>query len=226
MLFGDSHADHWLPALKAVAESEGWRLHTLTHSGCDMVFAPQWWQNGGRYLDECDTWAEKALDRLGEISPNATLVVTSVTEDEYVDGTWTEPVKRFYEALVERGGAVMTMRSTPRPALDLPNCLSRAAWRGEGPEACAFPRRSPLRGCHRGASRRRRQHSRGSSAEHERGRVRNRDMPAGRRRRREVQGPEPLYGHVCCFARPALADSLRRSGFIVAPTAAAQRTPR
>ncbi|MEP0548282.1 MAG: acyltransferase family protein [Rhodothermales bacterium] len=147
LLLGDSHADHWLPAMTLAAELEGWHLVTLTHSGCDMVDTREWSDTLGRFHDECSIWRDKTVVRVGELSPALVVVSSAATEDEYADGTWSEPTTAFYRRVAavsaEAGGRVVHLRDTPRPGFALPACLSRKTWRGDGTEACAFSRESP-----------------------------------------------------------------------------------
>ena len=54
VLTGDSHAVHWFPALQEVAQEHGWRLITITKSGCpfaDVFIAP-----GNAKSIACSTW--------------------------------------------------------------------------------------------------------------------------------------------------------------------------
>lgn len=70
VLFGDSHAMQWGPAMIELARRRGWRLHTLLRAGCpiaDVVFSPN-----------CARWREKALRRIERIGPRHVIVSTSV----------------------------------------------------------------------------------------------------------------------------------------------------
>ena len=63
VLFGDSHAAHWFPALERIASEERWRLVSLTKSGCPSVdVAIRDLRIGRRYV-ECETWRHNSLAR-------------------------------------------------------------------------------------------------------------------------------------------------------------------
>ena len=54
VLFGDSHAAHWFPALEAVATRKRWQLISLTKSGCPAVAFPTFNRQLKRDYIECD----------------------------------------------------------------------------------------------------------------------------------------------------------------------------
>ena len=64
VLFGDSHAMMWGPAMDVAAKRRGWRLVTLAKQGCTIATAPIYNGPGGREYDECDTWRERTLRRI------------------------------------------------------------------------------------------------------------------------------------------------------------------
>ena len=45
VLIGDGHARHWLPGLEVIAQEEGWRLISVTKSGCNPFDVPSWNSN-------------------------------------------------------------------------------------------------------------------------------------------------------------------------------------
>ena len=73
VLFGDSHAAHWFPALDSVAALRGWKLVNLTKTGCPATSVTV--TNLGRRYFECDAWRARALERIVRLRP--TLVVFS-----------------------------------------------------------------------------------------------------------------------------------------------------
>ena len=67
VLFGDSHAAQWFPALEALATDNGWRLVSLTKSACpSFLFEPQNGSPNGAYI-ECGHWREFAFDRIAAL---------------------------------------------------------------------------------------------------------------------------------------------------------------
>jgi len=77
LLFGDSHAWAWLPALTAIAESRGWDFYAFITTRCpwldDLSVATE-----ARYVERCDTQRQFIRDQLiPSIDPDV-IVVASV----------------------------------------------------------------------------------------------------------------------------------------------------
>jgi hypothetical protein len=105
VLTGDSHAVHWFPALQEVAKERGWRLITITKSGCpfaDVLIAP----GNGKSL-ACSTWRRNAWAKIRSLKPN--LVIASSLDNyrflangnQYSrdDRTWKSGVARSLREL-------------------------------------------------------------------------------------------------------------------------------
>ena len=84
VLFGDSHAAQWLPALDAYARKQGWRLEYHTKSACSPVLLPLWERSLRREYDECFEWREAVMQRLAK-HPPAVLYVGSSRDYEIWD---------------------------------------------------------------------------------------------------------------------------------------------
>ena len=82
VLFGDSHAAQWFPALERVATTEGFRLVSLTKSGCPSVDVALRDLRLGRRYTECEAWRHNALARIKAMKPS--LIVLANASD-YVD---------------------------------------------------------------------------------------------------------------------------------------------
>jgi len=69
VVFGDSHAEMWLPAVLALARRDSWAVRPIVKSGC----TPNSWvdQQG---LSACRTWYRWAVARAHAIHPGITLV--------------------------------------------------------------------------------------------------------------------------------------------------------
>jgi peptidoglycan/LPS O-acetylase OafA/YrhL len=86
VLFGDSHAAMWLPALERIAAERDWRIVPLVKFNCPPVGVTVWDNKLKRAFHECDTWRSAALTRIADLRPSLTFVVTSrgyqVADDE------------------------------------------------------------------------------------------------------------------------------------------------
>ncbi|MDX1541032.1 MAG: acyltransferase family protein [Geminicoccaceae bacterium] len=146
VLFGDSHAAQWFPALEAVAEREGWRLVSLTKAACPALPYAVYLEPLGRTYVECAAWRERALARIAELRPEITIVANSNREWAKDDGLgdlrdeslWLRATRRLLGELAGHTRATVFLRDTRDLPFDAPTCLSRADWQDQSPpEACA-----------------------------------------------------------------------------------------
>ena len=99
VLFGDSHAAQWLPALDRYARERGWRLEYHTKAACSPVLLPLWERSLRREYDECFEWRDAVLRRIAKGDTSVVFVGSS----------------RDYEIL-EGGRAVQTREDPARVA--------------------------------------------------------------------------------------------------------------
>ena len=229
VLLGDSHAHHWLPALVPIAKREGWRLIPLLKSGCAIIDETEWERKLNRPYYECDEWKEAAFSRIAALSPDL-LIATFSVANSFTDEQWVGGTTRTYRTLLDVAPHVVHLRDVPRPNFDVPACLSRAAWR-KAEDRCAFdPSAHPFTYVYELVE----------EGVQTSGAVASLDLSSmvcpgiytGGRCDVERDGMvlyqdrHHLTATFVASLAPALADALRRSGFLEAPTAAAQRTPR
>jgi peptidoglycan/LPS O-acetylase OafA/YrhL len=150
VLFGDSYAAQWFPALHSIAESEGWRLVTLFKAACSPVDASYVYPLIGRRYTECEQWRSSAFERIKEIRPSLVVVGHSAlylgSSPLVSSPTWLDGVGRTLDALHQSGARVVYFRGTPAPSIDVVACLARGAWQSAWlrPSACTFERHAAL----------------------------------------------------------------------------------
>lgn len=142
VLFGDSHATQWFPALEQIAQANGVRLVSLTKTGCPSVVVEPFNDRLARDYVECTAWRERVFDRLQSLKPDV-LVVTNYTHfaGQSADAltVWQQGTQQLLSRLSKSVGKVVLIRDTPRPPFSAPSCLSRAVWRERDPqEVCQF----------------------------------------------------------------------------------------
>lgn len=130
VLIGDSHAGQFFPAVEQAAEDAGWRLIVLTLSACPVVDLPVMYNETlGRSYPECVRWRRDALETVGRIRPQLTIVASTgnyrASQDEWESGT-----RSALERLLGRSERVALVLDPPSAGIDIPACLARAAWRG------------------------------------------------------------------------------------------------
>jgi hypothetical protein len=154
VLFGDSHAAHWFPALDAAASRQHWQLWFWAKSACGYADVREWLPSYRREYTECSAWRRSALDRIAAL-PRVDLVVVGRTisylgellddGDNLLDrqaaaGVWSAGAERTFERLSSAHGPVLLLRDVPRPGFDVPACLSAH----DDPAACSFPQTGHL----------------------------------------------------------------------------------
>ena len=113
VLFGDSHALQYFPALEAIANTRGWRLVHLSKAGCSPVGYPA-----------CRRWREYAFERMAHVERPALVVVGGSTHYR------RRRLARGYELTLRRltqiAPHVAVLRDSPRPPFDVPDCVAAA----------------------------------------------------------------------------------------------------
>jgi peptidoglycan/LPS O-acetylase OafA/YrhL len=145
VLFGDSHAAHWFPALEVIAEADGWRLLTLTKNACPAAALP-FNDPRSHTADECSRWRESAFQRIREIRPDA-VVLGSATNfyGSFTDEEWRHGFEATLGALEASGTRSLVMWGNPSAPHDIPECLSRArVQRRNTDAACTFDAQTAL----------------------------------------------------------------------------------
>jgi hypothetical protein len=74
VLFGDSHAASWFPALDTISKQKHWRLVVLAKAGCPAEEVNV--IRGGGVYTTCAEWRSNAMQRIATLHP-ALVVVTS-----------------------------------------------------------------------------------------------------------------------------------------------------
>ena len=135
VLFGDSHAGNWFPALEAAARDLNWRLVVRIKVSCRPILAPQTVVDPReRPYHECERWHAAVLEELGRERPSF-IVVGGTSNALPADG------ERRMLATLAGSARTVVMRDTPWFPMDSVACLRRR----RGPAACVWPLQS-LRG--------------------------------------------------------------------------------
>ncbi|WP_436536036.1 acyltransferase family protein [Actinoplanes sp. HUAS TT8] len=127
VLFGDSHAGHWFPALDAIAKRKRWRLAVVTKSACPAASVTVTMTALKRTYTECDTWRAAAFDYIASLKPQ--LVVTSsnshsealnVSGDQ--NNAWAQAWATTFKKVA--GAKVVFISDTAWPQGNVPECVS------------------------------------------------------------------------------------------------------
>ncbi|MEU5155968.1 acyltransferase family protein [Glycomyces sp. NPDC021274] len=127
VLYGDSHAGQWFPALRQTAEASGWRLLVMTKANCSVADVREHDSVLGREYTECREWKDDVIDYLGEVEPDVVVaaafdkkdVIADDPDKAWIDG-WVDTVDRLQDV----AGEVYYMADNPDIGEDVPGCLA------------------------------------------------------------------------------------------------------
>lgn len=123
VLFGDSHAAQWFPAMIDIANREGWRLVSLTKSSCPPVDVPR---DVNRDHDhECRSWIDNAVNRINAEEPHLVVAGTHSYGGRFglpLD-VWMDGLARTLSRMT-RAERIVLMGAVPELPEDVPSCLS------------------------------------------------------------------------------------------------------
>jgi peptidoglycan/LPS O-acetylase OafA/YrhL len=109
VLFGDSFAMAWLPAVRAAYEADGWRVHQLTRGECPSIDIEVFRGDKTPY-PECARWRAWAMDTIDQIQPELTILANADTTIDRIASKSTGDTMR---AEVKAGVASVIARVVP-----------------------------------------------------------------------------------------------------------------
>jgi peptidoglycan/LPS O-acetylase OafA/YrhL len=120
VLFGDSHAAQWFPALEQIAEAHGLELVVLTKGGCPnaVVGIPT-----ATLARTCPIWRDAAIAHIAELHP--TLVITSSWAGyPNDDDEWRAGFGKVVGRLMPISDQVVVLGDNPHARAEPAGCLS------------------------------------------------------------------------------------------------------
>ena len=142
VLFGDSHAASWFPAVDATATAKGWDLITLTKAICaPLLGLPEFNPVLDRWFGECDTWRSAVMARLRAERPQVVVLgIARHYQPVYritpYDSRWLTALDGTIRAIEAIGARVVVIGPVPKPPGVVPTCLSMHM---ADASACAVP---------------------------------------------------------------------------------------
>ena len=128
VLYGDSHAAQWFPALIEIANRSGYKLISLTKSACPSVETVRRDQ-GGFKMSRCVQWRENTIKRIQGIKPDV-LIMSSfqyfAQPPQFNNRTqwWNEGQRKLLNQVKNSSPHLIYITDTPHPTRDIPACLS------------------------------------------------------------------------------------------------------
>ncbi|GAM45044.1 acyltransferase [Nocardia seriolae] len=108
---GNSHAEHWIPALQILGEQYHFRVVVYLKMGCPLTVAEEPLYKGQQNPD-CRDWSAEVIDRLGVEHPDFVFTTATRPSDNGGDETPQDYVD-VWSALSDRGLRVIGIRDTP-----------------------------------------------------------------------------------------------------------------
>lgn len=147
IIYGDSVALSWAPAIRAAIEPHGYRVQTLTAAQCPATDA-ETLDDKGKPIPTCATYRAWALDRIVSAQPSIIFASeTGATAERMMSGAtgadaveeWASAVTRTVGRLGESGGRIVLLQPPPGGA-PLDSCATAAST----PSACMVVRSESL----------------------------------------------------------------------------------
>jgi peptidoglycan/LPS O-acetylase OafA/YrhL len=141
VLFGDSHAAEWFPALQEIADAQHWRLATIIKPGCSALSIRE--EVTPQMERVCKEWRRAAFGDIEELRPELVILTSSSrhlgTDANMIEDTrvWEQGARDTFGALAREGEKVRFIRDTPHAEYDVPGCLAQAEW--DGHTQCPAP---------------------------------------------------------------------------------------
>lgn len=142
-VLGDSHALHYVAALRKLAADEGWRVKMVIRTGCppiafDDQIVPLW---DPSLIGSCREWADAAVEHIAADPEVDAVVFSSISREYgYADGTppseqdISESYERTWAPMIDAGKQVLVAADTVfLQQGDVLNCIARADGR---PDPC------------------------------------------------------------------------------------------
>ena len=133
ILYGDSHASMWMPAIDAISRKNGYRVELYAKLACPLVEAPIWSYQLNRTFTECTQWQQQVLPKIKAAKPDI-LIVTDQWKPAVVDGNksdfdtetlWEREFPKALANLNSMSKKLFVIGNNPSMSTDSINCVSK-----------------------------------------------------------------------------------------------------
>lgn len=137
VLFGDSKAAQWFPALSLIAQQEGWRLVSHVKASCPAALVNVYNPYLRRTEWECAQWRNAAIARIEALKPMLVIISSDtgyIKSDARHGGfaaltetQWEEGTEHTLSEFESNHIPSLVIRNSPNERISTPVCLSRVA---------------------------------------------------------------------------------------------------
>ena len=120
VLYGDSHAAQWMPAMEEIALGAGMELVVLTKGGCPTAAVSIATNTLGR---TCPAWRDRVMTFLGELRPEM-VVVTAWHDYDNPDDEWAAGLDATLARVAPTTEHLVVLADTPGASANPQECLS------------------------------------------------------------------------------------------------------
>jgi peptidoglycan/LPS O-acetylase OafA/YrhL len=126
VLFGDSHAQQWLPVMQVIARENNWRLNQFTKAACPVAaLQPRDGRTDPFTKSDCLGWREDSIKAIVALKPKYIVIgslSTYVPDYQEFKTAWDQSLNQ----LRATGAKLIYLRDTPYPSTNIPECVSGA----------------------------------------------------------------------------------------------------
>ena len=128
VLYGDSHAAQWFPALNKLADEKGFKLMNLTKSACPSIAVTRA-SVGAFQMKNCEEWRSSAISRIAVMKPDLVILssfehYSPIGDPRKVEEWWVAGSKKSYQILQPLSPKLIYLLDTPLPERNIPDCLA------------------------------------------------------------------------------------------------------
>ena len=127
VLYGDSHAAQWLPALDIIGKKRSIKIVSLTKSACpsaEVIKKPS-----SQYdADDCQAFRDSSVQRIQKTKPLAVILTgmqpfNAPYSEESARNWWLQGEKVAFDRIKDVTNFSIYLTDTPLPRVDIPDCL-------------------------------------------------------------------------------------------------------
>lgn len=135
VLFGDSHALSWFPAIQKLAQAKGWGFYSLTMSSCWPANIPAWNSIANRLMTNCAIWRKATRKRITALKPTMIFVAGTrgfstidasgnVLTGAIRTAAWEKGMTTTISQLKSASKKVVYLGDTPISIVNVSDCLA------------------------------------------------------------------------------------------------------
>jgi peptidoglycan/LPS O-acetylase OafA/YrhL len=127
VLYGDSHAAQWFPALDLIGKNRGIKIVSLTKSACPSAEVIK--ELSSQYdVADCQAFRDSSIARIQKIKPLAVILAgmqpfTAPYSDESAKSWWLAGERKVFNRIKDATQYPIYLTDTPLPRVDIPDCL-------------------------------------------------------------------------------------------------------